>query len=113
MTEAADHRVAVDVSDSELDGELGVYTLFFAVPRYEIVFFKLVIESYEGLASGRSMNRRPQDEESEQVLEVVLAVPDLIEDTRRMLSWLASATAAEQVASTPELREELRNALRE
>ncbi|HYB98924.1 MAG TPA: hypothetical protein VEC57_07270 [Candidatus Limnocylindrales bacterium] len=106
----SERRREVDVSEAELDAGLGVYTLFFSVPRFEIVFFKLVIESYEGLASGRSMDRHPGDDEG-RVLEAVLAVPDLIEDTRRMLSWLLEATDAVQVPSSSALRRELREAL--
>ena len=105
-------RSSIDTGPAELDAALGVYTLFFSVPRRDIVFFKLLIESYEGIASGRSMQRF-LDGGDDRALEVVLAVPDFIDAARAVLACLLDATGSVQLPSTPELRKQLRAALAE
>lgn len=98
------------VSESEFDAGLGVYTLFFRLPREEVVFFKAVVESYEDLAGGRTMERFC-GEDGRDALIVLLAVPDTIEWTARVLGRLCRETLAVPVASTPELRRALGEAL--
>jgi hypothetical protein len=95
---------------SEYDAVLGVYTLFVLVPRVEVVYFRLVVESWEDFAVVRTMQRFCEDDRSRSVV-VVMAVPDFIEPCAKGLARLCTEVEGVQVPSTRQLREALRRDL--
>lgn len=100
----------IDAGEQQYDALLGVYTLFLVVPRTEVVYFRLVIESWEDFAVPRTMLRFCPDDRSRSVV-VVLAVPDFIGPCARRLARLCMEVDGRQVAVTPELRDALRRDL--
>lgn len=96
--------------ESEYDALLGVYTLFLVVPRADVVYVRLVIESWEDFAVPRTMDRFHEGDRARQVV-VVLAVPDYIGPCARRLARLCAETGAVPMPSTPALREALRRDL--
>jgi|GEM_PF-739772 len=100
----------LDTGAAQFDPQGGVYTLFFSTPRPQIAYFKLMIESYEGIAVGRTMQRF-YDQARTRSLIVVMAVPDFIAAATALLEELAAETASTQISATPELQEELRRNL--
>ncbi len=96
----------IDTGPEQFDAEGGVYTLFFSVPRPQIAYFKLMIEAYEGVAVGRTMQRF-YDEGRTRSLVVVMVVADFLAAAVALLERLAEDTGALQVCATPELQEEL------
>lgn len=100
----------IDTGGAQLDAQGGVYTLFFSVPRPQIAYFKLMIEAYEGVAVGRTMQRF-YDEGRTRSLVVVMVVPDFITAAAALLQTLAVDTGALQVPATSELQNELRDNL--
>jgi len=101
---------AIDAGASELDPVLGVYTLFLLIPRFESVYFRLVVESWEDFAVARTMQRF-SDGDRTRSLVVVLAVPDFIEPCALSVAQLCAEIDGVQVAATPALREALRRDL--
>ncbi len=97
---------SIDTGPRQFDAEGGVYTLFFSVPRPQIAYFKLMIEAYEGVAVGRTMQRF-YDEARTRSLVVVMVVPDFIAAAVALFEGLVVDTGAFQVAATAELQEEL------
>jgi hypothetical protein len=71
-----------------------VVPIFLRVPRAEIGYVKFIFESYEGIAVVRTLDRH------EAVL-VVLAVPDFLADTQRVLDALAGEVGCERIAPPP------------
>jgi hypothetical protein len=71
-----------------------VVPIFLRVPRTEIGYLKFIFESYEGIAVVRTLDRH------EAVL-VVLAVPDFLADTDRVLGALAEEFVCERIAAPP------------
>jgi hypothetical protein len=71
-----------------------VVPIFLRVPRAEIGYLKFIFESYEGIAVVRTLDRH------EAVL-VVLAVPDFLEDTDRVLAALADEIGCERIERPP------------
>jgi len=71
-----------------------VVPIFLRVPRVEIGYVKFLFESYEGIAVLRTLDRH------EAVL-VVLAVPDFLADTERVLDALAREIGCERLAPPP------------
>ncbi len=71
---------AVTVGGVEVpfDEELGVFCIFASVARPEVVVFKVLVESYEGLGIARSLD--PAFEPG-RALVCLLAVADFIDDT--------------------------------
>lgn len=100
----------IDTGAAQFDAEGGIFTLFFSVPRPHIAYFKLMIEAYEGIAVGRTMQRF-YDEDGTRSLIVVMAVPDFLADTATLLERLVADTGSVQVGATPELQRELRENL--
>lgn len=100
----------IDTGDAQFDAEGGVYTLFFSTPRRHIAYFKLMIEAYEGIAVGRTMERF-YDQARTRSLVVVMVVPDFLADAAALLRRLVADTESLQVGATAELREELRRDL--
>jgi hypothetical protein len=80
-----------------LDAELGVHVLFVSVPRAEVIFVKLLLESYEGIAAYRT-----QDAEHlpGRALIAVLPPPDFVADTCRVLAELVESADAVAYAPT-------------
>ena len=107
-----------DEPATEYDAVLGVYTLFVVVPRSEVVYFRLVVESWEDFAVVRTMQRfyegdpaRPAKGVRGRSVVVVMAVPDFIEPCARGLARLCAEVDGVRLSSTPELREALRRDL--
>jgi hypothetical protein len=79
--------IAVNGVEVSFDPTLGLYCIFLSVARREVVDFKLLVESYEGIAVARSLDPRL---EPSRALVCLLAVADSIEATRAMLAGLAA-----------------------
>lgn len=112
--------VAIDTAEHEFDAALGVYTIFLVVPRAEVVYSRLVVESWEDFAVPRTVQRfwegdpgRGLAGDDRLSLVVVLAVPDFIEPCARGLERICREIGGFQVPSTPVLREALRRDLLE
>jgi hypothetical protein len=67
-----------------------VVPIWLRVPREEIGYVKFLVESYEGVAVVRTWDRWT-------AVLVVLAVPDFVEDVRRMLASLAEEVGSRVV----------------
>ncbi len=87
-----------------VEERLGVHAVFFTVPRPEVVYVKLLIESYEGIGIARSME--PNFERGIALL-VLLAVPDFAALTAGVLAELTQAGIVTIVEPTAEMRDEL------
>jgi len=96
----------------QFDAVLGIYALFALVARAEVVYFRLVVESWEDFAVVRTMRRFSESDPRMSVV-VVMAVPDFIEPCAKALARLCAEVEGTQVLSTPELRESLRRDLLE
>lgn len=72
-----------DIPLPPLDASLGVHVIFISVPREEVIFVKVLLESFEGVAAYRT-----QDAEHVpgRALIAVLVPPDFGEDARRILA---------------------------
>lgn len=106
------------VVPEDFDQALGVYPIFVRVPRAEIAYFRLIVESWENLAVVRTMQRfhEPQGSrlakgERGQAVVVVLAVPDFIEACVRGLERLCAEVDAVRLEATEERREAVRRDL--
>jgi len=71
-----------------------VIPIFVRVPRAEIGYLKFIFESYEGVAVVRTLDRY-------EALVVVLAVPDFLDDTGRILDALTAEIGCERVQRPP------------
>lgn len=113
-------EVAIDIGEHEYDAALGVFTIFLVVPRAEVVYSRLVVESWEDFAVPRTVQRFWQGDPDRGLpaddrlsLVVVLAVPDFIGPCARGLERICREIGGFQVPSTPVLREALRRDLLE
>lgn len=79
-----------------LDPELGVHVVFVSVPREEVIFVKVLLESYEGITAYRTQNA---EHLPGRALIAVLAPPDFLADTRRVLAEIIET--ADVVAHAP------------
>ncbi|MFN2377896.1 MAG: hypothetical protein ABR538_15280 [Candidatus Binatia bacterium] len=109
---------AIDAGEHEFDAVLGVYTIFLVVPRVEVVYSRLVVESWEDFAVPRTVQRFWQGDPGRGLagddrfsLVVVLAVPDFIQPCARGLERICREIGGFQVPSTPGLCEALRRDL--
>jgi hypothetical protein len=68
-----------------------VVPIFLQVPRAEIGYVKFIFESYEGIAVLRTIDRH-------QGLLVVLAVPDFLDQARRVVAALAGEIDCREIA---------------
>lgn len=93
--------------EAELAARLGVYTIFFDIPRFEVVYFRLVIESWEDGAVARTMEPFREGDRT-RTLVVALVVPDFLEACLRRLARLCAEIDGVQVPGTPALHEALR-----
>ena len=67
-----------------------VVPIYLCVARHEIAYVKFVIESYEGVAVTRTLDRHA-------ATVVVLAAPDLVQDARRIIDALAAEGACREI----------------
>jgi len=67
-----------------------VVAIHLRVPRREIAYVKFVIESYEGVAVTRTLDRHA-------AVVVVLAAPDFLADARRIIAALEAEGACEEI----------------
>ena len=67
-----------------------VVPIYLRVSRHEIAYVKFVIESYEGVAVTRTLDRHA-------ATVVVLAAPDLVRDARRIVDALAAEGACREI----------------
>jgi hypothetical protein len=102
-------RAEVDVART-FDEALGVHAVFVAIPRAETVYFRLIVESWDGVAVERTMQRRFDADPSMSVV-VVMAVPDFAGACARGLARLLPEVGGRQIEPSPELREALRRDL--
>ena len=93
--------------DAELAPDLGVYTIFLDIPRFETVYFRLVLESWEDGAVARTIHRRLETDRTRSLV-VALVVPDYLEPCLRRMGRLCAEMDGRQVRSTPELQAALR-----
>lgn len=112
ITEAAADRatVAVDAGPAEYDDVLGVYTLFFEIPRAETSYMRLVIESWEDFAVPRTLERFTPGDRTKSLV-VVMTVPDFVAPAARGLERLCAEIGGRQLPSRPQWRESLRKDL--
>lgn len=82
-----------------LDPRLGVHVLFISVPREEVIFVKVLLESFEGVAAYRT-----QDAEHVpgRALIAVLAPADFVADTRKILAEILESADVVVHMPTPE-----------
>jgi len=87
-----------DIPLPPLDARLGVHVLFVSVPRAEVLFVKILLESFEGVAAYRT-----QDAEHVpgRALIAVLAPPDFVTDTRCILAEIRESADVVTHAPTP------------
>ena len=71
-----------------------VVPIFLQVPRAEIGYVKFIFESYEGVAVLRTIDRRAG-------VLVVLAVPDFLEQARRVVAGLADEMECREIDPPP------------
>jgi hypothetical protein len=67
-----------------------VVPIYLRVPRHEIAYVKFVIESYEGVAVTRTLDRHA-------ATVVVLVAPDLVQDARRIIAALSAEEACREI----------------
>jgi hypothetical protein len=89
-----------DIPLPSLDARLGAHVIFVSVPREEVLFVKVLLESYEGIAAYRT-----QDAEHVpgRALIAVLTPPDFVEDARRVLGEMGDS--ADLTAHAPTTQE--------
>jgi hypothetical protein len=102
--------LVLEAGENEFAPGLGVYTFFFDIPRFEVVYFRLVIESWEDGAVARTIHRYSRSDRT-RTLVVALVVPDFLDPCVRRLGRLCAEIDGTQVRSTPELHEALRRDL--
>jgi hypothetical protein len=97
-----------DIPLPPLDARLGVHVIFVSVPREEVIFVKVLLESFEGVAAYRT-----QDAEHVpgRALIAVLAPPDFVADTRRILAEIRESADLVAHAPTPAELEKLNSDL--
>jgi hypothetical protein len=91
----------VEIPLPPLDARLGACAIFVSVPRQEVLFVKVLLESFEGVAAYRT-----QDAEHApgRAMIAVLAPPDFVEDARRILEEIReSANVVAHVPTPAEL----------
>jgi len=69
-----------------------VVPIWLEVPRYEIGYVKFIFESYEGVAVVRTWDRH-------RALLIVLAVPDFLSETHRIIDSLTTEIGCRVVES--------------
>jgi len=87
-----------------LDPRLGAHVIFVSVPREQVLFVKVSLESYEGVAAYRT-----QDPEHApgRALIAVLTPTDFVEDARRILAEMRESADVTAHAPTQQEIEKL------
>jgi hypothetical protein len=67
-----------------------VIPIHLRVPRHEIAYVKFVIESYEGVAVTRTLDRHA-------AVVVALVAPDFLDDARRIIGALEAEGACREI----------------
>ena len=91
-----------------VDSAFGVHVIFVSIPRREAVFFTVLLESYEGIASFRTQN---PEHAPGRVLVAILIPPDFAHDAVAVLEETARTSGVTQHSPTPADLIELRIAL--
>ncbi|MFT4571489.1 MAG: hypothetical protein ACI8TX_002718 [Hyphomicrobiaceae bacterium] len=91
------------------DEALGVYCVFASVARPEVVVFKVLVESYEGIGAARSLD--PHHEPG-RALVCFLAVPDFIDQTVAMFESLEGDYDLRVIEGTEAMLSKARSDLR-
>jgi hypothetical protein len=76
-----------------IEPSLGVHAVFLSTPREEVIYVKVLLESYEGVASYRTQN---PEHEPGRALIAVLVAPDFARDATAVLEAIAATTGAVQ-----------------
>lgn len=92
------------------DPALGVHPVFVDLPRAEVVYFRLVVESWEHVAIPRTVQRW-STEDRERCLVVALVVPDFVEPALRWMARLAAEVDARPVVPDAQMLADLRRDL--
>lgn len=100
----------VAYSPADFDEQLGVYTLFLDVPRSEVVFLHLVMESWEDFGVARTVEKRRAADPS-RALMVVLAVPDFVESCARALGRVCADAGGRREHVPEAVREAVRRSI--
>lgn len=86
-----------------LDPRLGAHVIFVSVPREDVLFIKVSLESYEGVAAYRTQNA---EHAPGRALIAVLTPPDFVEDARRILGEMRdSADVTAHAPTTQEIEQ--------
>jgi len=88
-----------------LDPALGLHPLYFAIPRDDTIYVKVVLESYECLGVTRTEDPFYS---GDRCLVVLLLVPDFVAEAREVLAALAHATRIEFPEPSAAMLERLR-----
>ena len=99
---------AASIRIPAFDAELGVHPAFIVVPKKDLLYVKLVLESYECFGVMRS-----QDSEFTELkaLIVLLLVPDFVAHAEVVLNELAAEVGADSIDAEPEWLRVLRDDL--
>jgi len=81
-----------------LDAKLGVHVIFVSVPREEVIFVKVLLESFEGVAAYRTQDPRHRPGRA---LIAVMAPPDFVEDVRNILAEIVESADVKIHEPTP------------
>lgn len=92
----------------EVDARLGVVPVFLSVARADLIYVKVLLESFEGIGVMRSEEPFYGDERA---LIVLLIVPDAVRDAEAVLDDAARVTDLRMETVAPERLERLRDDL--
>ena len=81
-----------------LDASLGVHVIFVSVPRPEVIFLKVLLESFEGVAAFRTQDAEHVPGRG---LVAVLAPPAFAADAVAILDEIVDSTGLTQHTATP------------
>ena len=81
----------------EVDPRLGACVVFVSIPRAEVIFFKVLLESYEGVAAYRTQN---PEHVPGRALVAVLVAPDFAADAAEILAEMRASAGIEPHAAS-------------
>jgi hypothetical protein len=76
------------------DAVLDVVPIFLRVPRAEVAYVKFIVESYEGVAVTRTLDRHA-------ALVALLVAPDFLAEAYAIVAWFEQEIGAQVVAPPP------------
>ena len=91
-------NVASQIELPPIEPSLGVHVVFLSTPREEVIYVKVLLESYEGIASYRTQN---SEHVPGRALIAVLVAPDFADDATAALQEIVASTGAVQHAAGP------------